>query len=106
MECAQPIKYRGKDITFPLEYPAEEKIPDEEIHEHLAKPSTERTKRLKARCRWKHASAGVFVEKGVSAGIERMRLLTEAHKASVGQPEVMRRALGLANLLNKCTIVL
>lgn len=106
MELAESVKYKGKVLTFPLEDPTEEKIPDDELHEHLARPSTERTKRLKARCRWKHASAGVFVEKGVTAGIERMRLITEAHKASNGQPEVMRRALGLANILNKCTIVL
>ncbi|BBO86846.1 glycyl radical protein [Desulfosarcina ovata] len=103
---AEAIDYKGKKVEFPLEYAAENEIPDEELHEHLAKPSTERTKRLKARCRWKHASAGEFVEKGVCAGIERMRLLTEAHKASEGKPEVMRRALGLANILNKCTVVL
>ncbi len=106
MKQAEPIEYKGKVVTFPLAEPAEENVPDEELHEHLARPSTERTKRLKARCRWKHASAGVFVEKGVTAGIERMRLITEAHKASAGKPEVMRRALGLANILNKCTIIL
>ena len=103
---AQAIQYRGKVVEFPLADPAENNIPDEELHEHLAKPSTERTKRLKARCRWKHASAGEFCEKGVSAGIERMRLITEAHKASNGQPEVIRRALGLKNILDKCTVVL
>jgi benzylsuccinate synthase len=103
---AEAIKYRDKTIEFPLEYPEENDIPDEELHEHLAKPSTERTKRLKARCRWKHASAGEFCEKGVTSGIQRMRFITEAHKASRGKPEVIRRALGLANILNKYTIVL
>ena len=103
---AEAIKYRDKIIEFPLEYPEENNIPDEKLHEHLAKPSTERTKRLKARCRWKHASAGEFCEKGVTSGIERMRFITEAHKESKGKPEVIRRALGLANILNKYTIVL
>ena len=103
---AEAIEYRGKTLEFPLEYEAEKDIRDEELHEAMARPSTARTARLKARCRWKHASAGEFVEKGVTAGIERMRFLTEAHKASEGKPEVIRRALGLANVLNKCTIVL
>jgi len=103
---AEPIEYRGKVIDFPLEHSEEKDIPDEELHEHLARPSTDRTKRLKARCRWKHAAAGEFVEKGVTSGIERMRFITEAHKASAGKPEVVRRALGLANILNKYTLVL
>jgi benzylsuccinate synthase len=103
---AEAIKYRDKIIEFPLENPDENNIPDENLHEHLAKPSTDRTKRLKARCRWKHASAGEFCEKGVTSGIERMRYITEAHKASKGKPEVIRRALGLANILDNYTIVL
>lgn len=103
---AQSITYKGKVIDFPLANPAEAQIPDEELHEHLARPSTARTRRLKARCRWKHASAGEFVEKGVRAGIERMRLVTEAHKVSRGKPEVIRRALILANCLNKSTLCL
>lgn len=103
---APAVEYKGKVIDFPFENPEEEKIPDDELHEHLAKPSTERTKRLKARCRWKHASAGEFVEHGVRAGIERMRLVTEAHKASRGKPEVTRRALILERCLNKGTICL
>lgn len=103
---AEAVEYRGKTIEFPLEHPEEIDIPDENLHEHLAKPSTERTKRLKARCRWKHASAGEFVEKGVKAGIERMRFITEAHQESRGKPEAVRRALGLANILNKSTLVL
>jgi benzylsuccinate synthase len=46
------------------------------------------------------------VETGIRAGIERMRLVTEAHKANRGKPEIIRRALGLENILNKCSIVL
>ncbi|MBW2003182.1 MAG: glycyl radical protein [Deltaproteobacteria bacterium] len=103
---ANPIEYKGKVIDFPLANSEEKDIPDEELHENLARPSTERTKRLKARCRWKHAAAGEFVDKNVRAGIERMRFITEAHKASEGKPEVIRRALGLANILNKSTLVL
>jgi benzylsuccinate synthase len=102
----ESIVYKGKVIDFPFENPAEENIPDNELHEHLARPSTDRTKHLKARCRWKHATAGEFVEESVKAGIERMRLITEAHKESEGKPEVIRRALGLANILNKGTVVL
>jgi benzylsuccinate synthase len=104
MTTAQPVEYRGKVIEFKPENPAEADIPEDELHEHLANPSTERTKRLKARCRWKHASAGEFIEKSVTAGIERMRFITEAHKASAGKPEVIRRALGLQNILEKSTI--
>ncbi|MCX7169243.1 MAG: glycyl radical protein [Proteobacteria bacterium] len=103
---AKVLEYRGKTLNFSPEDMAEAKIPTDELHEHLQKPSTPRTKRLKDRCRWKHASAGEFIEKSVTAGIERMRFLTEAHKASVGQPEVIRRALGLENVLNKSTLVL
>ena len=106
VQTAQPVKYKDKVIEFPLEDPTEKDIPDEELHEHLARPSTERTRRLKARCRWKHAAAGEFVEKGVRAGIERMRLITEAHKASNGKSEVIRRAMGLDSMLTKSTIVL
>ena len=103
---APSIKYRGKVVDFPLENPEELNVPDDIMHENLCKPSTERTKRLKARCRWKHCAGGEFVEKDVRAGIERMRLITEAHKATVGKPEVIRRALGLANILDKSTLIL
>jgi benzylsuccinate synthase len=106
VQQAPSIEYKGKVLEFPLANTTENNIPDEELHEHLASPSTERTKRLKARCRWKHASAGEFVEKGVTAGIERMRFMTEAHKASEGKPEVVRRVMQLANVLNKSTLVL
>lgn len=103
---AEPVEYKGKIVEFPFEFEAENDIPDEELHEHLSKPSTERTKRLKARCRWKHVAAGDFVEKDAKAGIERMRLITEAHRDSRGKPQVIRRALMLANCLNKGTVVL
>ncbi len=103
---AGSITYRGKVINFPLENKEEMNISDDMLHEDLCRPTTERTKRLKARCRWKHASAGEFIDKEVRAGIERMRLLTEAHKASIGKPEVIRRALGLAHILDNCTLVL
>lgn len=102
---AQPIEYRGKVINFPPANPKDADIPDEELHEHLFAPSTDRTRRLKGRCRWKHASAGEFVEKGTRAGIERMRLITESHKESRGKPEVIRRALQLAAVLTKGTVV-
>jgi len=69
-------------------------------------PITERTKRLKARCRWKHTSAGEFVDETVRTGIERARLITESHKNTVGEPRVIRRARGLANILNNITIII
>lgn len=106
MTMVKPVEYKGKVLNFTPENPAKRDIPADELHEHLADPSTARTKRLKARCRGKHACAGDYVDKSVSAGIERMRFITEAHKASVGKPEVIRRALGLKNILEKCTLVL
>jgi benzylsuccinate synthase len=99
------VQYSGKVLAFTPEDPREAQIPSDELHEHLQDPSTARTSRLKSRCRWKHASGGEFVEKGVQAGIERMRLITEAHKASVGKPEVIRRALMLSNFLTNTTLV-
>jgi benzylsuccinate synthase len=69
-------------------------------------PVTERTKRLKARCRWKHTSAGEFVDESVRTGIERARLITESHKQTTGEPRVIRRAKGLANILNNITIII
>ncbi len=100
------IDYKGKKIEFHPENPAEMDIPADELHEHLQNPSSARTQRLKSRCRWKHASAGEFVEKGVGAGIERMRLLTESHKATEGEPEPIRRAKGLKNILDNSTLVI
>ena len=106
MSTVTSINYRGKKIEFSPEYEAEKDIPIDELHEHLARPCTERTRRLKARCRWKHASAGDFIEKDVKAGIERMRFITESHKATDGKPEVIRRALGLKHMLDNFTLVL
>jgi len=99
------IEYREQRIAFPFADAQDAERPDTELHEHLARPGTDRTRRLKARCRWKHAAAGEFVEKGVRAGIERMRLLTEAHRQSVGKPQVIRRALGLKHILLNATLV-
>lgn len=103
---AEAKEYKGKMIDFPLEYAEEVDIPTEQLSESFASPSTERTKRLKARCRFKHTAAGAFVDPNLKAGIERMRYLTESHQQSVGKPNAVRRALGLANILNKCTLVL
>lgn len=103
---AEAKEYKGKMIEFPLEYPEEIDIPTEELCETLASPSTDRTKRLKARCRFKHTAAGEFVDPNLKAGIERMRFFTESHKESIGKPNTIRRALTLENLLNKCTLVL
>ena len=51
MVSAKVLEYRGKTLDFAPEDAAEAKIPAEELHEHLQKPSTARTKRLKDRCR-------------------------------------------------------
>ena len=103
---AESIEYRGDVIHFPLEAPHEEDIPDEELHEQLARPSTERTKRLKARCRFKHTAAGEFINPNLKAGIERMRHITEGYRSSEGKPQVIRRALCLESILDKQTLVL
>lgn len=55
-------------------------------------PSTERMKRLKDRCRWKHVMGGEYVDPDTRAGIERMRILTRTYKENEGQPEVIKRA--------------
>ncbi|WP_243689152.1 hypothetical protein [Geotalea toluenoxydans] len=44
---ATSIKYDGRVIDFPLANPDENGIADEVLHENLARPTTERTKRLK-----------------------------------------------------------
>jgi len=67
-------------------------------------PITERTKRLKERCRYKHVAGGEYTDPGVRAGIERARYITEAHKANVGQPTSIVRAKGLENILKKMAI--
>jgi len=79
-----------------------EKIPGG--YKFAGKPSTERTARLKTRCRWKHSAAGEFVDEDIRVGIERMRYLTESYKKTYGMPEVIRRALALENILKKMTI--
>lgn len=102
----EPILYKGKEIKFALENPNEVNIPLSEIHEHLGKPSTERTKRLKASCRWKHSAAGEFVDADVKAGLERMVYITEGHKKSAGKPNVLRRAAMLDSVLRNTTVLL
>lgn len=67
-------------------------------------PVTDRTKRLKERCRFKHVAGGEYVDPEVRAGIERARYITEAHKANVGQPTSIARARGLENVLKKMAI--
>ena len=67
-------------------------------------PITERTKRLKERCRFKHVAGGEYVDPEVRAGVERARYITEAHKANVGQPTSIVRAKGLENVLKRMTI--
>jgi len=69
-------------------------------------PISERTARLKERCRWKHFISGEFSEPDVRTGIERMRYLTESYKETQGEPEVIRRAKGLDNVLRKCTVII
>src|SRR3990172_12972921 len=49
MNAVLSVNYKGKKIEFSPEYEAEKDIPADELHEHLARPSTERTRKLKAR---------------------------------------------------------
>lgn len=67
-------------------------------------PITDRTKRLKERCRFKHVAGGEYVDPAVRAGVERARYITEAHKANAGEPTSIMRARGLENVLKKMTI--
>lgn len=67
-------------------------------------PITERTKRLKERCRYKHVAGGEYVDPGVMAGIERARLVTEGHRDNVGKGVPMIRAETLKTVLTKMTI--
>ena len=67
-------------------------------------PTTERTKRLKERCRFKHVAGGEYVDPAVRAGVERARYVTEAHKATIGKPVCIQRARGLENILKKMTV--
>ena len=66
--------------------------------------STERTNFLYDNCRWKHVASGEYVREEVKVGVERMRYFTEAHKATAGEPEIIRRAKCLENYLKKCSI--
>jgi benzylsuccinate synthase len=65
---------------------------------------TERTTRLKERCRFKHVAGGEYVDPAVRAGIERARLVTESHKQNAGKPIPIVRAKGLENVLKNMTI--
>ncbi len=67
-------------------------------------PITERTKRLKERCRFKHVTGGEYADPAVRAGVERARYITEAHKKNIGEPLPIVRARGLENVLKKMTI--
>jgi len=67
-------------------------------------PITERTKRLKDRCRFKHVAGGEYVDPNVRAGIERARYVTESHKENVGQPNCIMRANGLDKVLRNMTV--
>ena len=66
--------------------------------------STERTQYLYDNCHWMHVSAGEYVREEVRVGMQRLRLYTEAHKATAGEPEIIRRAKCLENYLTKCNI--
>ena len=66
--------------------------------------STARTQYLYENCRWMHVSGGEYVRDEVKIGIERARLYTEAHKKSIGEPEIIRRAKCMANYLENCSI--
>ena len=67
-------------------------------------PITERTKRLKERCRFKHVAGGEYVDPAVRAGIERARYITQAHKAHVGEATPILRARQLENVVTKMAI--
>lgn len=67
-------------------------------------PISERTQRLKDRCRYKHVAGGEYVDPEVRAGVERARYITQAHKQNVGQSIHLVRAKGLENILKKMTI--
>jgi benzylsuccinate synthase len=105
-KLADPVEYKGRRIEFPLDHPEEANVSDDMLTSTLAHPSTERTRRLKARCRMKHTAAGEFVNPNLKAGIERMRYFTEGFKNSAGKPYVIRRADAVACVLNKSTVVL
>ena len=66
--------------------------------------STARTQYLYDNCRWMHVAGGEYVREEVTIGIERMRLYTEMHKQTAGQPEIIRRAKCLEHYLKNCSI--
>ncbi|MCK5163794.1 MAG: glycyl radical protein [Desulfobacula sp.] len=66
--------------------------------------TTERTTRLKNRCRFKHVAGGEYVDAGVKAGVERARLITQSHKENIGEPNCVIRAKGLENILSNITV--
>jgi len=72
--------------------------------DELIKPLTERARKLKDAIWWKHTRGGEYVEKGVKAGIERARYMTQSFKETDGQVWVIRRAKALANVLDNMTI--
>ena len=55
-------------------------------------------------CSAKTGSMKSSYRKGVKICLERARLLTESYKKTEGQPMVLRRAKGLASILENMTI--
>jgi pyruvate-formate lyase len=51
-----------------------------------------------------HVASGEFIRDEIKTGIERMRLYTESHKKTGGQPEIIRRAKCLEHYLKNCSI--
>ena len=66
--------------------------------------STAKTQYLYDNCRWMHVAGGEYVREEVRIGIERIRLYTEMHKQTAGQPEIIRRAKCLEHYLKNCTM--
>jgi len=66
--------------------------------------STERTRWLYRNCRWKHVAGGEYVRDEIKMGMERLRLYTEMHKQTSGEPEIIRRAKCLEHYLTNCSI--
>ncbi len=79
-------------------------VPETHESESNVHGSTPRTQYLYNRCRWKHTSGGEFVRPEVRVGIERVRLYTDVHKATAGEPEIIRRAKCLENFLKNNNI--
>ena len=66
--------------------------------------STDRTQFLYSRCRWKHVAGGEYVRPEIKIGLERLRLYTDAHRTTAGEPEIIRRAKCLNHFLENCGI--